>query len=302
MILFFALAFDLLFGDPPNRFHPTAWMGNSIRFLLKFRPQKNSFLEFLYGILILLIGIFLAAGAGFAIAYSAAFLPLWAGVLFQALFLKLTISLRGLDRAAKEVQIALQNNDLIEARRLLSWHLVSRDTTQLTEAQVCAGAIESVAENASDGIVAPLFFFAIGGLPAAFAYRFVNTADSMLGYRDPAREWLGKFPARFDDLLNFIPARLTGLFIVLSAPFCKASFSNAWKIMWRDSSQTASPNAGVPMSAMAGALQVELEKVDHYQLGKGLPQPQIAHLHASRKILFSAILLSALAFALYSSF
>ncbi|MCC6260278.1 MAG: cobalamin biosynthesis protein, partial [Anaerolineales bacterium] len=92
MILFFALAFDLLFGDPPNRFHPTAWMGNSIRFLLKFRPQKNSFLEFLYGILILLIGIFLAAGAGFAIAYSAAFLPLWAGVLFQALFLKLTIS------------------------------------------------------------------------------------------------------------------------------------------------------------------------------------------------------------------
>ncbi|MCC7117378.1 MAG: cobalamin biosynthesis protein CobD, partial [Anaerolineales bacterium] len=258
LLLALALAFDLLFGDPPNRFHSTAWMGNLIRFLLKFRPHKNPFWEFLYGILILLIGISLTAGAGFVISHSASFLPPWLGLLFQALFLKLTISLRGLNNAAQEVQTALQDNDLPEARRLLSWHLVSRDTTQLTESQVCAGAIESVAENASDGIVAPLFFYAIGGLPAALAYRFVNTADSMLGYRDESREWLGKFPARFDDVLNFIPARLTGLFIILSAPFCKASLVSAWKIVWRDSSQTASPNAGVPMSAMAGALQVEL--------------------------------------------
>ncbi|MFN3491753.1 MAG: adenosylcobinamide-phosphate synthase CbiB, partial [Anaerolineales bacterium] len=247
MILFLALTLDLLFGDPSNGFHPTAWMGNLIRFLLKFRPHKNSFLEFLYGILIILIGISLTAGAGFTISYIASSLPLWAGILLQALFLKLTISLHGLDNAAKEVQTALQNNNLTEARRLLSWHLVSRDTSQLTESQVCASAIESVAENASDGIIAPLFFYAVGGLPAAFVYRFVNTADSMLGYRDESREWLGKFPAIFDDVLNFIPARLTGLFIVLSAPFCKASFINAWKIMRRDSSQTASPNAGVPM-------------------------------------------------------
>jgi adenosylcobinamide-phosphate synthase len=302
MILFFALALDLLFGDPPNRFHPTAWMGNLIRFLLKFRPHKNSFLEFLYGILILLVGILLTAGAGFAITYIASFFPFWLGILFQALFLKLTISLRGLDKAAKEVQVALQNNDLIEARRLLSWHLVSRDTAQLTESQICAAAIESVSENASDGIIAPLFFYAIGGLPAAFIYRFVNTADSMLGYRDEEREWLGKFPARLDDLLNFIPARLTGLLIVLSAPFCKASFINAWKIMWRDANQTASPNAGIPMSAMAGALQVELEKVNHYQLGKGLSSPKDSDLHKSRKILFIAIFLSAFALALYSSF
>lgn len=302
MILFLALIFDLLFGDLPNRFHPTAWMGNLIRFLLKFRPYQNSFLEFLYGILILLIGILLTAGAGFLIAHIASFLPLWAGALTQAFFLKQTISLRGLDNAAKQVQTALQKNDLIEARRLLSWHLVSRDTSQLTESQVCAGAIESVAENASDGVIAPLFFYVIGGLPAAFAYRFVNTADSMLGYRDEAREWLGKFPARFDDLLNFIPARLTGLLIILSAPICKASFTNAWKIMRRDSSQTASPNAGVPMSAMAGALNVELEKVNHYRLGKGFPQPKISDLHKSRKILFAAIFLFTFTLALYSSF
>jgi adenosylcobinamide-phosphate synthase len=302
MILFLALAIDLLLGDPPNRFHPTAWMGNMIRFLMRFRPHGNATSEFLYGIFILIIGISLTAGAGFGILYFVSFLPPWAGILLQGMFLKLTLSLRGLNRAAKEVQTALDSQDLSEARRLLSWHLVSRDTSQLNEAQVSAAAIESVAENASDGIIAPLFFYAIGGLPAAFAYRFVNTADSMLGYRDVEREWLGKFPARFDDVLNFIPARLTGLFIMISAPFCGAGFYKAWKIMRRDSGQTASPNAGIPMSAMAGALNVELEKIDHYKLGKGLHKPIPTDLARARYLLFTSILLSALALALFSSF
>jgi adenosylcobinamide-phosphate synthase len=302
MILFLALTLDLLLGDPPNRFHPTAWMGNLIRFLMRFRPHANSTSEFLYGIFILFIGISLSAGAGFGILYLASFLPPWVGILFQALFLKLTISLRGLNHAAKEVQIALKSQDLPEARRLLSWHLVSRDTLQLNEAQISAAAIESVAENASDGIIAPLFFYAIGGLPAAFVYRFVNTADSMLGYRDVEREWLGKFPARFDDLLNFIPARLTGLFVMLSTPFCNASFQGAWKIMRRDASQTASPNAGIPMSAMAGALNVELEKIDHYKLGKGLHKPIPTDLTRARAILFISVVLVTLTLALLSSF
>jgi adenosylcobinamide-phosphate synthase len=302
MILFFALTLDLLLGDPPNRFHPTAWMGNLIRFLLRLRPHGNSTSEFLYGIFILMIGISLSAGVGFGILYLASFLPLWAGILLQGIFLKLTISLRGLNRAAKEVQTALESQDLPEARRLLSWHLVSRDTSELNEAQISAAAIESVAENASDGIIAPLFFYAVGGLPAAFAYRFVNTADSMLGYRDIEREWLGKFPARFDDLLNLIPARLTGLFIMISTPFYNASFRGAWKIMRRDASQTASPNAGIPMSAMAGALTVELEKIDHYKLGKGLHKPIPTDIAKSRYILFTAVFLSTLAFALFSFF
>jgi len=220
--------------------------------------------------------------------------------IITALALKLTLSLRGLDHAAREVQSALETNNLPEARRLLSWHLVSRDTSQLGESKVSAAAIESVAENASDGIVAPLFFFALGGLPAAFAYRFINTADSMLGYHDEEREWLGKVPARLDDLLNFIPARLAGLFIVLSAPFCGASLSQAWKIMWRDSGQTASPNAGIPMSAMAGSLGVELEKIDHYALGKGLRLPDSVDLARARRMLVVAVGFAALVFSLWS--
>ncbi|MDP1713222.1 MAG: cobalamin biosynthesis protein [Anaerolineales bacterium] len=295
-----ALLLDLLFGDPPNRFHPTAWMGSLIRWLMRFRPRGNWLVEFIFGFFILLVGFALTTGTGLAITFLASRLPIWAGILLQAFALKLTLSLRGLDRAAKEVQSALETKNLPEARRLLSWHLVSRDTSQLNESQVSAAAIESVAENASDGIIAPLFFYAIGGLPAAFTYRFVNTADSMLGYRDAEREWLGKFPAHLDDVLNFIPARLTGLFIALSAPFCGASLAQAWSIMWRDARTTASPNAGVPMSAMAGALGVELEKVNHYALGKELRPPALADLVRTRVILFITVLLSAFGFAFLS--
>ena len=277
-------------------------MGSLITFLKRFRPHGNRFSGFMFGIFIILIGLGLTASAGWMISYLTSSLPPWAGLLVEGLFLKLTISLRGLDHAARDVQTALAGNDLPEARRLLSWHLVSRDTSQLTESQVSAAAIESVAENASDGIVAPLFFYTLGGLPLALAYRFVNTADSMLGYRDPEREWLGKFPARFDDVLNFIPARLTGLFIVLSAPFCGASFTKVWNIMRRDSRVTASPNAGVPMSAMAGALSVELEKVGHYILGRGLRSPSVIDLLRACRLLYVSVGLAAFAFMLWSMY
>ncbi len=317
-----ALLFDLFLGDPPNRFHPTAWMGSLIAFLLRFRPRGNRFAELTYGVFILFVGITLSVLAGLAISrliplistyvlrltpYALRITPYGIRLpnlqdslawLLTALVLKFTLSLRGLDRAARDVQSALESKNLPEARRLLSWHLVSRDTSQLDESKVSAAAIESVAENASDGIIAPLFFFALGGLPAAFAYRFVNTADSMLGYHDEEREWLGKVPARLDDLLNFIPARLAGLFIVLSAPFCGASLSQAWSIMRRDAGQTASPNAGIPMSAMAGALGVELEKVGHYALGKGLRLPVPADLARARRMLFVAVGFAALVFSL----
>ena len=275
-------------------------MGSFIGRLMRFRPRGNHFAEFMYGIFMISIGLGLATSAGWMISRLASFLPTWAGWLIEGMFLKLTVSLRGLDRAACEVQAALEKKDLPEARRLLSWHLVSRDTSQLDESKVSAAAIESVAENASDGIIAPLFFFAIGGLPAAFAYRFVNTADSMLGYRDTEREWLGKVPALLDDALNFIPARLTGLFIILSAFVAGADGKEAWRIMRRDSRVTASPNAGVPMSAMAGALNVELEKINHYILGKGLRAPTAADIVRARGLLYFAITLAVVSFTLGS--
>ena len=275
-------------------------MGSFIDWLMRFRPRGNRFAEFIYGTFIILIGLGLAASAGWMISRLASFLPIWAGWLIEGMFLKLTVSLRGLDHAAREVQTALEKNNLPEARRLLSWHLVSRDTSQLDESKVSSAAIESVAENASDGIIAPLFFFAIGGLPAALAYRFANTADFILGYHDTEREWLGKVPARLDDVLNFIPARLAGLFIILSAFVAGADGKKAWQILRRDARVTASPNAGFPMSAMAGALGVELEKINHYILGKGLRAPTAADIVRARRLLFFATALAAASFALGS--
>lgn len=296
LIIPLALLLDGLLGDPPTKFHPTAWMGNLIAFVLRFRPWDDPAHEFVFGLLLTLGGMTFVAtvGSGLQIIIDQ-LIPLWARVLLQAVILKMTLSLRGLDRAAHEVQTALEIGNLPEARSLLSWHLVSRDTSSLDAAHISAAAIESVAENASDGSIAPLFFFALGGLPLALAYRFLNTADSMVGYHNAAFEWLGKFPARLDDIFNFIPARLAGLCIVIASFFVPyASGQTAWRILRRDACLTLSPNAGFPMSAMSGALGVELEKIGHYTLGRGMRVSTPDDLACARRILRIAVGLAAL--------
>jgi adenosylcobinamide-phosphate synthase len=170
----------------------------------------------------------------------------------------------------------------------LGWSLVSRDTSELDESQVASAVIESVAENASDSLIAPLFYYMLGGLPLALVYRFANTADAMLGYHTPEFEWLGKIPARLDDLLNLLPARLTGWLIVLASPLAGGNMLHAKQTMHRDAANTASPNAGFPMSAMAGALGIELEKTAHYRLGYGGRKPTSADIRRSRTILLAA--------------
>ncbi len=297
--LLLALCIDILIGDPPNRFHPVAWMGSLISVLRQRAPRQGHKQQFAYGTLLTLSGSALVTGIGILLNKLFARLPGPLGWLAEAAILKSTFSLKGLDHAAGEVQSALEAGDLLESRRLASWHLVSRDTSQLNESQVAAAAIESVAENTSDGIMAPLFYYRLGGLPAALAYRFANTCDSMLGYRDAKREWLGKFPARFDDALNFIPARLTGLLILLAdrvANFNGSQQSNAWQVMRRDAQKTDSPNAGYPMSAMAGALEVELEKVSQYKLGEGGRLPNSNDIGKARTLLALATSLAALVF------
>jgi adenosylcobinamide-phosphate synthase len=268
-ILFLALILDLALGDPPNAWHPVAGMGAAIATAKRHAPGRGRLLALLYGAGVALGGAVTLSGVGCWLTWRLARLPQsWRG-LAQAGALKMTLSLRGLAVAAGEVQAALDAGDLAEARRLLSWHLVSRDTSALSAAQVAAAAVESVAENASDSLVAPLFYYAVGGLPAALAYRFLNTADAMLGYRDPQHEWLGKAPARLDDLANLVPSRLTAAAFVLASPLVDLDAAGAWRVWRRDAGKTASPNAGHPMSAAAGALGVELEKVGHYCLGAG---------------------------------
>lgn len=279
LTLLLALLFDLLLGDPPNRLHPVAWMGTAIAAAKKRAPESDGTQagekrRFRYGVGIAAGGLLLSASVGGCLLNILNRLPLPLRIPLKAIVLKLFFSLGGLINAAESVEKPLQAGNLDEARHQLSWHLVSRDTSTLSESQVAAAAIESVAENASDSIVAPLFYFMIGGLPAAMAYRFSNTADAMLGYRDALHEWLGKAPARIDDLLNLIPARLTAATFVIAAFVFEPNGSDngprAWRTWRRDGGQTPSPNAGQPMSAAAGALGVQLDKEGHYSLGSGL--------------------------------
>lgn len=267
-ILLAAAALDLVAGDPPNRFHPVAALGYLITTLRRRAPTQGRWQPLLAGLGIVALGLGLCLAVGIMVLMLRAEIP-WAGLIVEVIVLKTMFSVRGLAKAASEVQRALAAGNLAEARRLLGWHLVSRETAGLDEARVAAAAVESVAENASDGVIAPWLFYLLGGLPGALAYRFVNTADAMLGYRDAEREWLGKIPARLDDVLNLLPARLTAAFILLAAPLVGGSWFAALQVWWSDARKTASPNAGHPMAAAAGALGIELEKVGAYRLGAG---------------------------------
>jgi adenosylcobinamide-phosphate synthase len=204
--------------------------------------------------------------------------------------LKSAFAMRALGAAALRVRRALDADDLPAARAALG-HLVSRDTASLDASLIAAAAVESVAENASDSIVAPLFFYAIGGVPAAIAYRAINTLDSMIGYRGDL-EWLGKCAARVDDAANIIPARLTALLVIATARLGDGSPARAFAVWRRDRARTESPNAGHPMAAMAGALGITLEKAGVYRLGGGLRAPVARDITRAVRVLGGAAALA----------
>jgi adenosylcobinamide-phosphate synthase len=179
------------------------------------------------------------------------------------------LSVRGLVSAARGVARELARGDLTAARRAVGYHLVSRPTADLDEGHVASAAVESVAENLTDSVVAPALFFLAGGLAGAAVYRVVNTADAMFGYRVGPLEYFGKVAARLDDVLNLIPARLAGLSLVVAAGLVGEGGGRALAALRRDRRRPASPNAGWTMAAMAGALGVALEKPGAYRLGSG---------------------------------
>ncbi len=295
LVVVLAVALDRSLGDPPNRWHPVAWIGRVLaagrRALCRGGP-----VALLLGGAALTLGVMaLAAGAGTLVATLAAMLgPV--GLAVEAAALKSTLSLRGLAAAARSVAASLDRGDLVQARARLGFHLVSRPTTGLDAAQVASGAIESVAENLTDALVAPVMFFLLLGLPGALAYRALNTADTMLGYREGALEYFGKIAALLDDLTNLVPARLAGLALVVVAG---GSAPAAWSAMMRDHARTASPNAGWTMSAMAGALGVTLEKSGAYRLGQG-PPPATADIERAISLLARAAALALVGVAVAS--
>lgn len=283
-----AVLLDALLGDLPNRWHPTAWMGTAISQARRYAPKQGAAAQFGYGAAVVLGGALTVGLVGKVLTYLCQCLPTPLGWMVEAYLLKQSVAMHGLGHAAHAVYVPLAAGDEVEARRQLSWHLVSRDTSDLDPSRIAAATIESVAENSSDGVIAPLFYYACFGLPGALVYRWINTIDSLWGYRDPAREWLGKAGARVDDVANLLPARLSALLIIAVAAI-QGRAAPAWNVWRRDAGLTASPNAGHPMSAMAGALQIELEKIDHYQLGAGFPLPVAADIPRSVWVMRGAV-------------
>ncbi|MDB4875969.1 MAG: cobD [Gemmatimonadetes bacterium] len=289
-----ALFADVVLGEPPTELHPTVWMGRWLAHGRSMRHSRRAPTSFLEGAGLLLRGVAITAIAAGALdrVLDCSDTP-FNGVL-RGVALKPALSLRPLLAAAADVQEALERRRLGEARRLLAWHLVSRDTRTLSASEVAGAVIESVAENLNDSVVAPLLAFRVGGLAAAYAYRMINTADAMLGYRTAELEWFGKAAARMDDVVGLVPARCTALLIAAAAPGGAASLRRAVSCALADARRTESPNAGWPMAAMAGALGVRLTKRGQYALNLAGREPRPNDIARACRIVGGAALLAAI--------
>ena len=267
---------DALFGDPAWLPHPVVYMGKAIAKLEKFlRPRlpKTPQGELLGGAIVafcLPVGTFLLTGL---VCWGAARLHPLLGLAVQMFWCGQALAARGLVQESTNVYKELKKPDLSGARKAVS-RIVGRDTAELTAEGVTKAAVETVAENASDGVIAPLLYMLIGGAPLALTYKAINTMDSMLGYKNEKYLYFGRVPAKLDDVANYIPSRLAGLLWVAAAAFTHNDAKGAWKIWRRDRRNHASPNSAQTESACAGALGVQLAGPAYY-FGEYYAKPTI---------------------------
>jgi adenosylcobinamide-phosphate synthase len=290
-----ALVADLIMGEPPASWHPTVWMGRWVGAGRTARTSATPSASMIEGAVVLGGGLALTVLAATILDTACRRAPFTARGTLRGVVLKPALSLMPLLRAATDVERALDAGRIGHARALLGRHLVSRPTTSLSEAEVAGAAVESVAENLSDSVVAPLMAFRVGGLAAAYGYRLLNTADAMLGYHSPELEWFGKPAARADDVANLIPARVTGALICGLATVGGGSPRAATSCMARDARRTSSPNAGWPMAAMAGALGLRLTKRKHYELNDRGREPRPSDIGRACRIAAVAAIVTAVA-------
>ncbi len=272
--LLLAYLVDSAAGEPPPPVHPVVWLGRCLDLLEGLWLPRGRPADLFWGALSLGAVAALGWAVGHGLARRAARLPGVAGVIAEALALKPAFAGRMLWAEALGVADLLEGGDLAGARNRVR-SLVSRPTEGLTPGLVASAAVESVAENLTDSVAAPLLAYLVWGLPGAYAYRAVNTADARWGYRGRF-EFFGKAAARADDLANLVPARLAAAALLLAGLLWAEDPAGGFKVWKRDRGRTASPNAGQTMAAMAGLLGVRLEKPGHYVLGEGFREPTAA--------------------------
>lgn len=306
LVLLLAAGIDIFLGEPPAAVHPVVWIGKLINILKDAAPQTH---RKLYGTAMALCCVFFAALLGYSVLYIAALpgIPGILALLLEAYFLKATFAINCLLSPAREIYSHLEADRLENVRELLPIY-VSRNPSKLNTTQMSSAVVESVSENYVDGVLSPIFYYALFGefgLVAAYAFKAVNTLDSMVGYKtEPYRE-LGYFSAKLDDVLNWIPARISVIFI-LAAAFTvalvpkkqgKINPLNSLKSALEDGMKTPSPNSGYPMAATAGALGVKLEKPDNYILGALYPPTEVKDIKRVSQLIAVASGFSLAAFA-----
>lgn len=269
-------AADLVFGDPQTSLHPICLIGNLIAGLEKkirkiFPGTEKG--ELLGGIVMALLVMVISAGIPALLLLISYRLQFWLGVGVESLMCFFIFAVRSLERESMNVGKALQSEGLDAGRKAVS-RIVGRDTQALTEKGVVKAAVETVAENFSDGVFAPMLYLCIGGGALGFLYKSINTMDSMVGYKNDKYLYFGRFAAKLDDVVNFVPSRLAALFLIAASPLAGLDGKNAWKIYLRDRKNHASPNSAQTEAAAAGALQVQLAG-DAWYFGKLYKKPFI---------------------------
>ena len=266
IILFIAYLVDRLIGDPRFLVHPVVIIGKGITFLEKlirklFSKEKYLQMAGLLFPIVIVGGIFCLVTL---VLYGASLVNHWLAIALDIWLISTTIATKGLGDAGMEVYRFLKSKDLDHARKSLAM-IVGRDTENLDESEISRGAVETVAENIVDAIISPLFYALIGGAPLAMAYRATNTLDSMVGYKNEKYQNLGWASARLDDVLNYIPARLTAILLLGACWLEKLAVRNAWRMIKRDARLHPSPNSGITEAGVAGALGVQLGGTNFYQ-------------------------------------
>ncbi len=305
-----AFFFDALLGDPRSKFHPVVLMGNLISGLEKIlrRDEDSDNLKIIKGGVLVSVVLFSVYAVGLMIVIATNFLPGTAAKIFiEALVLSFMISPRSLAEAGQNVYDKLISQNIPAARREVGM-IVGRDTDYLNEGEITRATIETISENTVDGIISPLFYFAIGGLPLAIVYRAANTMDSMLGYKNEKYLYFGRVAAYFDDVANFIPARLTGLLFIISAFLLRYDYKNAFKMMLRDAAKHPSPNGGYAEATVAGALGIRLGGINYYfgvrhfraYMGDPFEITRPAHIQAAIRLMYTAVIIFLSAFFLFN--
>ena len=297
--------FDTVLGDPRSKFHPVVLIGRLISILegVLYHEGESDRQKILAGGLLAVTVLMIVYQVSAAVdALLNQLGNSLITVLVEGFLLSFTISPRSLAEAGREIYHYLENNDMANARYKVGW-IVGRDTEKLSSGEVTRATVETVAENTVDGVIAPFFFFLLGGLPLAYMYRAANTLDSMVGYKNDKYLYFGRVSARIDDVLNYIPARITGVLFVLSAIFLKLDWRNSWRMLRRDAAKHPSPNGGWAEAAVAGALRIRLGGYNSYfgrqsfRAYMGEPYEELAakHILGCSRLMYTATVLFLLA-------